>query len=130
MSIVIVIGNKMKALKSLRVQAADGVRPPYEREGEVVVRSGRLSVFRLPTGIEIGGLVVILAVATPDALHATAPSATSAGYGSIIYLAAIAGITLFSESSNAWLIAGILLTIVGVIQIGRPSGEEEVMEAV
>jgi drug/metabolite transporter (DMT)-like permease len=38
-----------------------------------------------------------------------------------VAMGAIAGIRLFDESWNVWLLAGVLLTIVGVILVGQPS---------
>jgi drug/metabolite transporter (DMT)-like permease len=47
-----------------------------------------------------------------------------------VALAAVAGMALFREPNNAWLTTGIVLTIVGIFQIGTDKGEEEVMETV
>jgi drug/metabolite transporter (DMT)-like permease len=47
-----------------------------------------------------------------------------------VALAAVAGIVLFGERANVWLVSGVLLTIVGILMIGRPTSQEVVVEGV
>jgi drug/metabolite transporter (DMT)-like permease len=42
-----------------------------------------------------------------------------------VALGAMAGIFLFHESHNSWLLAGIILTVVGVILFGQPASRQE-----
>ncbi|MCE5301960.1 MAG: DMT family transporter [Planctomycetaceae bacterium] len=41
-----------------------------------------------------------------------------------VAMAAVAGMLIFREPPNFWLLAGIVLTIVGILQVGNPSNHE------
>ncbi|MHB8899805.1 MAG: EamA family transporter [Thermoguttaceae bacterium] len=46
-----------------------------------------------------------------------------------VALAVVAGMAFFDEPNNAWLTAGIVLTVVGMFQIGTEKTEEQAVEA-
>lgn len=72
----------------------------------------------------IGFLLISKGLQLTALVHANVINASQVAFG------AVAGILLFREASNLWLIAGIGLTVAGIIHIGRPEQQGEVMEAV
>ncbi len=72
----------------------------------------------------LGFLLITKGLQLTTLVHANVINASQ------VALAAVAGMLLFSEPSNGWLVAGILLTVVGIFQIGNDPAGEEVMEAV
>lgn len=102
--------------------------------GMGVLSLGPLSVWRFGTGQLLGtppgelawmfaagtcNLIAFLAITKglqlTTVVHANVLNASQVAMG------ALAGITLFGESRNPWLILGVCLTIVGVIMIDRPA---------
>ena len=72
-----------------------------------------------------GGVFNLLAfLAITKGLQLTTVVHANVLNGSQIAMGAVAGILLFRESFNAWLLLGICLTIVGVVLIGQPQAEE------
>ena len=57
-------------------------------------------------------------------LHANVLSASQ------VAMAAVAGILIFQESPNSWLLAGVALTVSGIFLIDRPVAEEAVDRAI
>jgi drug/metabolite transporter (DMT)-like permease len=48
-----------------------------------------------------------------------------------VALGAMAGVVLFDEPRNAWLVTGIVLTVLGILFTGRPpTDEEQALESV
>ncbi len=62
----------------------------------------------------IGFLLISKGLQLTALVHANVINASQVAFG------AVAGILLFREASNLWLIAGIGLTVAGIIHIGRP----------
>jgi drug/metabolite transporter, DME family len=57
-------------------------------------------------------------------VHANVLSASQAA------MAAVAGILLFGETPNGWIVLGVVLTVVGMVFVERPSSGEDVMAGV
>ena len=72
----------------------------------------------------LGFLLITKGLQLTTLVHANVLNASQ------VALAAVAGILFFHEPNNAWLVTGIVLTIVGIFHIGRDKDEEEAMEAV
>lgn len=95
-------------------------------EGMVATPMDRL-VWMLASGIFnlLGFLLITKGLQLTTLVHANVLNASQ------VALAAVAGILLFHEPNNAWLVAGIVLTVVGIFYIGRDKAdEEEALEAV
>jgi drug/metabolite transporter (DMT)-like permease len=73
-------------------------------------------------GAGIFNLVAFFAVS--KALQLTTAIHVNLVNASQVALAAIAGIALFGEKANLWLILGVALTLVGIFLIGRPQEPE------
>lgn len=98
-----------------RIGVEGMVATPPERLGWMIA-SG---VFNL-----LGFLLITKGLQLTTLVHANVINASQ------VALAAVAGMLLFKEPSNGWLVAGILLTVVGIFQIGNDPAGEEAMEAV
>lgn len=81
-------------------------------------------VWMLASGVcnLLGFLLITKGLQLTTLVHANVINASQ------VALAAVAGIALFHEPNNAWLVTGIVLTIVGIFQINRD--KEEAMEVV
>jgi drug/metabolite transporter (DMT)-like permease len=71
----------------------------------------------------LGFLLITKGLQLTTLVHANVLNASQ------VALAAVAGMVLFHEPNNVWLTIGIVLTVVGIFQIGRGK-EEEAMEVV
>ena len=98
-----------------RIGVEGMVSTPPDRLGWMIA-SG---VFNL-----LGFLLITKGLQLTTLVHANVINASQ------VALAAVAGMLFFREPSNGWLVAGILLTVVGIFQIGSDSAGEEAMEAV
>ncbi len=67
----------------------------------------------------VGFLALINGLQRTTVVHANAISASQ------VAMAALAGVALFSEPPNPWLLGGICLTIAGVLRIDRPAETPE-----
>ncbi|MGD0900401.1 MAG: DMT family transporter [Thermoguttaceae bacterium] len=106
--------------------------------GTGVVSLGPLSVFRLGTDLlgtppeqflwmSAAGLCNLVAfVALVRGLQLATVVHVSMLNAGQVALAAVSGIVLFGEPPSPWLLLGVLLTIIGVFTIGRPTAEEAV----
>ena len=95
-------------------------------EGMVSTPMDRLA-WMLASGIFnlLGFLLITKGLQLTTLVHANVLNASQ------VALAAVAGILLFHEPNNAWLVVGIVLTVVGIFYIGRDKAdEEEALEAV
>ena len=95
-------------------------------EGMAATPADRLA-WMLASGVFnlLGFLLITKGLQLTTLVHANVLNASQ------VALAAVAGILFFQEPSNAWLITGSVLTIVGIFHIGRDNGDvEEALEAV
>ena len=99
-----------------------------------VLSLGSLSIWRLGPGglidtrpdqwtwmLAAGACNLVAFLAVTKGLQLTTVVHVNVLNASQVAMGAIAGITLFSESWNPWLLAGVLLTIIGVILVGQSS---------
>ena len=99
-----------------------------------VLSLGPLSIWRLgPSGLidtrpdqwtwmlAAGACNLVAFLAVTKGLQLTTLVHVNVLNSSQVAMGAIAGITLFNESWNVWLLAGVLLTIVGAILVGKSS---------
>jgi len=105
--------------------------------GMGVLSLGGLSVWRLGAGqllktppghlawmLAAGTFNLLAFLAITKGLQLTTVVHANVLNGSQIAMGAVVGMLCFKESSNPWLLAGICLTIVGVVLIGQPQADE------
>jgi len=111
--------------------------------GMGVLSLGSLSVARLGVGtlartdpgqlawmLAAGTFNLIAFLAITKGLQLTTVVRANVLNASQVAMGALAGVILFQEPSNAWMILGLCLTIVGILLIGHPPDEAEAMESV
>ena len=77
---------------------------------EQLAPDGRAGVFNL-----IGFLAIIHGLQRTTVVHANVVSASQ------VAMAAVAGMALFHEPPNPWLLLGVGLTIAGILRFDRPA---------
>lgn len=94
-------------------------------EGMAATPADRL-VWMLASGVFnlLGFLLITKGLQLTTLVHANVINASQ------VALAAVAGILFFQEPNNVGIVAGIVLTIVGIFYLGGDKDEEEAMEAV
>lgn len=72
----------------------------------------------------LGFIAITKGLQLTTVLHANVLNASQ------VAMAAVAGILIFQESPNFWLLLGVILTVLGIILIDRPVAEEAVDQAI
>lgn len=142
------LGGLMYATLSTVIRGAAGAQVPVTTivlivTGMGVLSLGSLSVLRLGaesllhTGPEklawmvaAGTFNLVAFLAITKGLQLTTVVHANVLNASQVAMGAIAGLMLFRESLNSWVVFGIGLTIAGVLLIGRAPDEAQAMESV
>lgn len=97
----------------------------YGPAGLVAVPLREMSLMLLTGALN---LAAFLAIA--KGLHLTTIVHANLVSASQVAMAAVAGMVLFGEASNRWIVLGIVLTLVSMIQVERPAANEEPLTGV
>jgi len=120
---------RLGAQKSAQLQQSVIISPPAIEPPENVWKLGVRQVFSTPSQhialmLAAGTFNLIAFLAITKGLELTTVVRVNVLNASQVAMAAVAGIALFNEAPNPWLIFGVMLTIVGIVLIDRPAAAD------